>query len=522
MGWSGDSGRGRARSLPWAWLVVLCVGGAMGLARADDDERSLEEELRHWLGRLEREEPGVRRTAVKRLAELREPSAWESVIRALEDPEPEVADEAQIQLGGLRNPKLVESLLGRQGLRGRDRRVALRVAEALGRMVEPIDGMDLLDRARGSELEPTRTLLLAIERRALGGTLEGEPGRIGRGLAKLGRTAKHGECAAAAWVARFAVDPSGTRGDLAKGLASREPRVRAACVEIAGRIEGEEARRWVEGALADPSRDVRLGAVEALEGVGDRGAALALAQRLSEEPGLRSRWEIVETLRRMSGLAHRLDPRPWRDWAERLAEGPLPAPRVRRGGPPAGGQARGGGGSASFGGLPVRSERVSFLIDLSGSIWTRQADGSTRKEVIDGLLGKALGALPETSAFNVVPYADEPKPWRERLTLAKPRDVAEAIADFEGRKDRGRGNLFGAIDWALQDPEVDTLIILSDGVPTGGHRWNLNLMVELLESRLRFRRVALDFVLVRPKKGVQRSWQGLADATGGQLIAIEL
>lgn len=521
---SGDRGMASIGSVVGGMTLALlsCLGVAIPAAGAvDDDPRSPEEELRHWIERLEREEPGVRRTAVKRLAELGERRAWEAVFGALTDPEPEVSDEAQIQLGRLEDPKLIDSLLGRQGLRSRDRRLALRVAESLGRMPGPLEGMDLLDGIRSSEVEPTRTLILSVERRALAGTLGGDSARTGRELGKIARTTRHGECAAAAWVARFAVDPDSTVEELGKGLASREPLVRAACIEIAGRLDQPEARRWVEGGLTDPSRDVRLAALEALGEAGDRGAAVALARRLAEEPGLRSRWAIVEALRRMSGLAHRLDPRPWRDWAEGLAAGPLPPPRVRRGGG-AGGAARGGSGSASFGGLPVRSERVSFLIDLSGSIWSRQADGKTRKEVIDGLLRKALEALPETSAFNVVPYASEPKPWREQLTLAKPRAVAEALEDFEGRQDRGRGNLFDAIEWALRDPEVDTLIILSDGVPTGGYRWNLELMVELLESRLRFRRVALDFVLVRPKKRVRERWEGLAEATGGQLIAIDL
>jgi len=65
-------------------------------------------------------------------------------------------------------------------------------------------------------------------------------------------------------------------------------------------------------------------------------------------------------------------------------------------------------------------------------------------------------------------------------------------------------------------------VTLTDGVPTGGHRWNLPLMVELLVERDRCRKVAFDSILVDAPKSHRILWADLAARTGGRSIAIEL
>jgi hypothetical protein len=63
---------------------------------------------------------------------------------------------------------------------------------------------------------------------------------------------------------------------------------------------------------------------------------------------------------------------------------------------------------------------------------------------------------------------------------------------------------------------------LTDGVPTGGEHWNLELMVELLVERNRFRKVAFDSILVDCPNGRRKAWADLALRTGGRSIAAEL
>ena len=172
-------------------------------------------------------------------------------------------------------------------------------------------------------------------------------------------------------------------------------------------------------------------------------------------------------------------------------------------------------------GLNVLSDRVAFLIDLSGSMWDTPAGERTRKEVVDAMLRNCLEALPHEAEFNLFPYTRDPIPWEKHLVRATSENVSRAATWFERCHQRGPGNVFDAILAALADPEVDTLVILTDGKPTGGHRFHLELMVDLLLERNRYRQVAFDSILVETPKPFRRTWSDLAERTGGRSIAVE-
>ncbi len=494
-----------------AFPAVLCALFAVSPAPPDDPPtlKELEQGLRE-------PRPSTRRSAVRRLAGEGSRRAWELVVGALADSEPEVADEAQIRLGELSDERVLRDLLGRKGLGAREELVRLRAAEALGRVRLAVSGEDLAGAVRSRDHEVARTLMWSIERRARAGTLAGEPERNRRAAARAFRMAREGAVRGAALLALEAVDPRAALEEVPEALRDKRPQARCAAIAVAARSGDPAARDRIQLRLRDPDRAVRLEVVAALEAIADRAAARALVECLSEEPELRSRWRAVEALRRLSGLRYRLDPRPWKLWADGLEEGWRPSLASLTERPPR------GTGSASFAGLPVLSERVCFLIDLSGSIRRRAEDGRTRKEVVDGLLRKALEGLPETTRFNLIPYTAVPHPWRERLQPASPRNVRAALACFEACAQSGRGAFYDAALLALTDPEVDTLIALTDGVPTGGTRWNMELMVTLLAERHRWAKVAIDSVLVDAKRGTLRHWERLADVTGGRSIAVEL
>ena len=149
------------------------------------------------------------------------------------------------------------------------------------------------------------------------------------------------------------------------------------------------------------------------------------------------------------------------------------------------------------------------------------ADGRLPKDLVNARLRATLEALPSTTQFNVVPFTNEVLPWRPKLVPATPFNVRSAIADFEKCLARGRGNYYDAAVFALDDPEVDTLLTLSDGVPTGGFHSDLDLVVPLLLQRNRFRRVAFDTVLVDSPPGHLRRWQILSRDSGGRLVAMD-
>jgi hypothetical protein len=142
--------------------------------------------------------------------------------------------------------------------------------------------------------------------------------------------------------------------------------------------------------------------------------------------------------------------------------------------------------------------------------------------VLDGKLRAALEALAPGTAFNVIPYTNDPIPWEKQLQASDAVHVKRALDFFERCNKSGRGNFYDAALLALEDPDVDTIVVLTDGVPTGGHRWNLELMVDLLVERDRFRKVAFDSILVDAPWGKRQLWQDLARRTGGRSVNAEL
>ena len=141
-----------------------------------------------------------------------------------------------------------------------------------------------------------------------------------------------------------------------------------------------------------------------------------------------------------------------------------------------------------------------------------------RKSYADVELRKALESLPDTARFNLIPYTSQPHPWKPALVRATRRNVKQAIAWFEACTERGTGDFYEAAILAMQDPEVDTILSFTDGLPTGGRRCRLDLMVPQLLRRARFRRIAFDTLLVDAPKRLHRHWQRLADESGGQLV----
>ena len=72
----------------------------------------------------------------------------------------------------------------------------------------------------------------------------------------------------------------------------------------------------------------------------------------------------------------------------------------------------------------------------------------------------------------------------------------------------------------LADPEVDTILVVTDGAPTGGDCWDLGLLGELLEEECRWSSITVDVVLIDGSPGLHSRWREITSRTGGQLTAV--
>jgi hypothetical protein len=298
---------------------------------------------------------------------------------------------------------------------------------------------------------------------------------------------------------------------------ARQPEVRVAVLALGARSSDPEVRERLAEALRDPAASVRTAAIGALEALADRGAAAVLVVLLEREARPRVAERAVGALQRLSGLKARRDPRPWRDWCSHLAPDWKPTPR-----PAESEDQRATTSAANFGGLSILSDRLSFLVDFSGSMWAPRDDGRSVKSVVDERFAAGVAGLVPEARFNVIPYANEPLAWETELADAKPANRKRALEFFVACKARGRGNFHAAVLAALADEDVDTLMVWSDGVPTGGLHSNLELVVPLLVERNRFRQVALDLILVDAPKGSAARLGELARSSGGRALAVSL
>ena len=258
----------------------------------------------------------------------------------------------------------------------------------------------------------------------------------------------------------------------------------------------------------------------------------ALVERLPVETDPRVAERIVEVLRGWTGLKHRRDPRPWRDHLATLTAGWRPADPASGGQTASAGPAQPAAGAQGRTVVPLSElellgESFSFLVDFSGSTWDTTAlleEGSevSRKELLDRRIGELLGRLSAGMSFNLIPYTDEPHPWSDERRPAREREVREARRFFERCRERGKGNVVGAIELALAEPGLETLVILTDGVPTGGEHWDMGLLIELLLRDNRFRGTVFEVVLVDSPRHMLRHWERLAAESGGRCLEVEL
>lgn len=462
----------------------------------------------------------IRRDAVIEIAKHDTPQAWALVLDALRDPSSRVADEAQVQLGSVTDTKVIGELLGGKGLSAADTWTRLRVAEALGRITADIDGVVLAQQLDEKDDEVRRTLLWTIERRARAKHVP-ETARVKMFpvLEKLAAKDRSPAVRSAALAAITVIDKARGRELAEIAIGDKDATVRAGGLHAARDLENVHKLGLANRFADDADEAVRAEAIDLLESVGSKAGVTKLVARLEKETNLRLRWRIVAALQRLSGSDLELNVPYWKKWADGLPDTFAPAtakPGEKKPAPKA------PEGTNVFMGLPVLTERVAILVDFSGSLWEKRADGKTRKETVDAELKRTLEQLTPTTKFNVIPYTKDPIPWEKALVPATKENVARALDFFTKCKESGKGNVWDAIELALKDPEVDTLLVLTDGAPTGGRRWNLELMRALFAEKNRFRHVAVDAVLVGAGKFLQGEWTKLCEENNGRIETLDL
>jgi len=245
--------------------------------------------------------------------------------------------------------------------------------------------------------------------------------------------------------------------------------------------------------LAHESWFVQRGAIEALVILGQREGVGAMITALEGASG-RLRTDLRGGLAALTGLDYHTNHTLWQTWWE--ADGDqFEVPETGRT-LSAALPARDSVGMTFFG-ITTESQRVLFLLDLSGSMNYSmiardnptdspgvppdlpRGKEQSRLQSAKVDLVRALGGLREGALFNLVLYASDVWTWQDELVEMEGKQRVGVQEYVDGLRASGGTNIYGALRTALEiagvkggeewdSPRIDTLFLLTDGRPSVG------------------------------------------------------
>ncbi len=269
----------------------------------------------------------------------------------------------------------------------------------------------------------------------------------------------------------------------------RDPLVRGVAADALGRQIAPEAEAALVTALGDEFAVVRAAAVNSLRFVGGRAGVEALIDRLPLEEG-RLLDDVIFSLRFLTGENFHDNVVLWKEWwsdqgssyrrPDRRGE------RVRRGVDRR--QLLAEGNGEGFYGLRFRSHAVVYVIDVSGSMAEKaRAAGTTSAGHADETkldrakreLIRSLGGLPSGVMVNVLAYSDGVDAFEDDMVKLDGSNRRALIAWVKTLRAHGKTNVYDALETVFKTAAgrrgrpskrmiVDTLLFLTDGLPTAG------------------------------------------------------
>ncbi len=456
-------------------------------------------------------DPGERVKLVRSAREALSADAVRFLVALLGDPHPRVRQEAIKALTGVVDKAAID-FIARAAAKGATDEIRAGAARVLGRVESTASRDALVAALRDPSPEVRASALDALRDMADPSTAPLVTDRL-KDAKVLVR--------AAAVEALAAVDPARAARELPACLVDRDFPVRIAAVSCLARVSPGDAVGTVRRGLTDPAWQVRVAAIEAAETVRKPELIPLLIERIDKEDG-RLRGDLLRALRRLTRKEIGLDAGGWRIWWENHGKD-FQCPETSANGPEGPAPLT----LATFCSIPLYSRRLSFVLDLSGSMrdTANGKDAGPRKvEIVKAELQKAIRAFTPETRFNVILLGSDAegrfdarkRVWMPRLAPATPGARELALHFSAAQVARGYTNIYDAVRLALQDPDVDTVILLSDGGATRGTFVSREEILDNLLAENRWRKIAIHTVRSGARKGADTDLlAGLADKTGG-------
>ncbi len=225
--------------------------------------------------------------------------------------------------------------------------------------------------------------------------------------------------------------------------------------------------------------------------------------------------DLADELTRRTGRAMGTHPERWRSWWKLVQEGKVLPP-----------DEEGERTEATFFSLRPSSDRVTFIIDRSGSMSAKFSPDTTRSrysQAVEQTLNYLMISGEET-LFNVILFSNEMLRYKPRLQVAteRNREALERWLLYNGPE--GGTHLREAVESALElrrDGDVDlgrlesdTVVVLCDGATYAGPDWVLPTLERVRD------RAQVVFHCVQIGREGDGTLELLSSASGGDFIQI--
>jgi len=320
-----------------------------------------------------------------------------------------------------------------------------------------------------------------------------------------------------------------------------DPELRAIAIGSLRKFEGKtRAMEGLLAALSDPDEAIRANALWGLAGFRDKAMVGPLIHLLENDERLRV--QALEMLVKLTGQNMDLVAADWKKWWE-VAE-----PKFELPDPKAKGTTRVKAREFSYFGLEVSSKKIAFLVDASKSMdeqvpvklvkgkdsgeakgggtsvggsgggngggRIRIKDGKAMKiEILKRELVNLIGKLPGDTQVNIVTFHREFTPWQSQLQPLAGAGRGRALEFVKGIETRNGTNVFDTLEFALADKRVDTIYLLSDGLPTAGRLLDLPSITREVQALNRRRGVAIHCIAFGEES---KLLEAIAKENGGQ------
>ena len=337
--------------------------------------------------------------------------------------------------------------------------------------------------------------------------------------------------------------------EFAIGAASgKDPELRAVAMgSLALRAADPRAMKILLGGLEDLDSSVRNVALRSLRQVRLKSMIGALIRVVDSHPDESFKVRALELLVNASGQNFGLAAVDWKKWWAQ-SEAAFEFPKQEEEGITSV-KKRG----LEYFGIEVSSKRLGLIADISSSMRrmvavkaesldeeeeeeaaggdgrTRVApvkkkkkkqggvvvkDGKARKiDILKKELTRLLKKLPADTSLNIITFDATYRSWQKVLQPLRGRGRAKALA-YVARIATGSGtNVFDTLEFALKDKRVDTIYLLTDGLPTRGRITAPAAILEEIDVLNRARGVTIHTIAFGAESDLLMQ---LAERNGGQ------